>query len=174
MQQRLSSSAQHPPHPPQILGGNTHTLVICTFKSQQYHLFLLLFHFNQPLCKPLKTLSSDQMQTLEHVREEGGGEETQWQRGGMIDCITFSRLGWRSAWSCRRSWRWWQRPVWLDSAVVLFLCKICTWKEECNTVTLFWPVTRAQGKYSMMVPRKFTQAFKPITQWNKLDTTGKN
>ena len=87
------------------------------------------------------------MQTLEHLREEGEGEESQWQRGGMIECITFSRFGWRSAWSCRRSWRWWQRPKWLDSAVVPFLCKICMWKEECNTITLFWPVTRAQGKY---------------------------
>lgn len=76
--------------PPLILGGNIHTLAICTIKSQQSHLYLLLFHFNQPLCKPLKTLSSNRPHADSWASKGGkgsGGNPTTERRNDRLHYV---------------------------------------------------------------------------------------
>ena len=75
---------------PLILGGNIHTLAICTIKSQQSHLYLLLFHFNQPLCKPLKTLSSNRPHADSWASKGGkgsGGNPTTERRNDRLHYV---------------------------------------------------------------------------------------
>lgn len=42
-----------------------------------------------------------------------------------------STLCWKNAWSCHRSWMWWQRPGWHDWAEELCPCR--TWRAEYKT-----------------------------------------
>lgn len=58
--------------------------------------------------------------------EEFGGSVSNLMRATGWSHVMSSRLCWRNAWSCRRSWMWLQRPKWHGWVGAPYLCKICT------------------------------------------------